>query len=59
MSELGWRPILDLPGALQPIVEWFQHWQVGSDMQKIPWNRSLLINASNNRVPTNSAGSES
>ena len=32
---LGWRPVLDLSGALQLIVEWFKHWQAGSDMQKI------------------------
>jgi CDP-glucose 4,6-dehydratase len=32
---LGWRPALDLSGALRLIVEWFKHWQAGSDMQKI------------------------
>lgn len=32
---LGWHPTLNLSGALQLIVEWYKHWQAGSDMQKI------------------------
>jgi CDP-glucose 4,6-dehydratase len=36
---LGWRPALDVSVALQFIVEWFKHWQAGSDMQKITLNQ--------------------
>lgn len=32
---LGWRPALRLNGALELVVEWFKHWQAGSDMQQI------------------------
>lgn len=32
---LGWRPALDLTGALQLIVEWFKQWRAGSNMQQI------------------------
>lgn len=32
---LGWRPSLRLSGALELIVDWYKHWQAGSDMQQI------------------------
>ena len=31
---LGWQPMLRLPDALAWIVEWFQQWQAGADMQQ-------------------------
>jgi CDP-glucose 4,6-dehydratase len=32
---LGWSPLLNLSDTLQLIVEWYKHWQSGSDMQQV------------------------
>jgi CDP-glucose 4,6-dehydratase len=33
--RLGWRPLVDLEGALQSIVEWYSELQAGTDMRAV------------------------
>lgn len=34
-NVLGWSPLLSLSDTLEFIIEWYKHWQGGSDMQQV------------------------